>query len=166
MTLLAVAPFDIAMVVGLARTGQSGGTESFYTGIIGRGLAPAVVHLAHGRASTALGSIGLHLGMTAAGLAAPATASASPCGGRTALPAPPAATTSSAPSPTAPVPGAVAGSMSATVLDVVFFSYRQEAELDRLGAPSRAHADRLGCGAPLRRAPAGGGASQTAAAPI
>jgi hypothetical protein len=123
-TLIAIAPFDIAMFVGLARTGAPGGSEAFYTGLIGRGLAPAVVHLAHGKPGTAIGSIGLHVGMTAAGLAIgyglgialtnQNCPPVSPCRNNFVS------------VPNGPIPGAVVGSMSATILDVVFFGYRQK----------------------------------------
>jgi hypothetical protein len=123
-TLLAVFPFDVAMVVGLARNGATGGTEALTTGLIGRSVAPAIVHLAHGRPGTAFGSIGLHAGMTAAGMAIGYGLGIAlenhncppidPC------------RNSFVGIPNGPIPGAVAGSMSATILDVVFFGYRQK----------------------------------------
>jgi hypothetical protein len=122
-TLIAVAPFDIAMFTGLARLGDSSGPATFAVGFVGRNLAPAVVHGAHGRGATAFGSVGLHAAATATGLVIGyaiglalqgACPPLSPCrNGFRDLP-----------------PGldygAVAGSMSGTVLDVIFFAYRQK----------------------------------------
>jgi hypothetical protein len=122
-TLVAVAPFDIAMFVGVGLGNGTGGTQALYTGLIGRNLAPAVVHLAHGRVGTALGSLGLHAGMTAAGLAIGyglgialedhSCPPVNPC------------RNNFVGVPNGPLPGAIVGSMSATLLDVVFFNYRQ-----------------------------------------
>jgi hypothetical protein len=122
-TLIAIAPFDITMFVGLAKQGTEAGTAAFWTGFIGRGLAPAVVHMAHQKWGKAFGSIGLNVGMSAAGLAiaygigiatTPACPPLAPCrNGFVNI-------------PSGIVYGAVVGSMSATILDVVFFTYREK----------------------------------------
>jgi hypothetical protein len=88
---------------------------------VGRNLAPAVVHLAHRRWSTAFGSVGLHLAMTGTGVAigyAFGIALQPPCD-----PTMPCKTNAAV--PLGPGYGAIVGSMSATVLDSVFFAYRQ-----------------------------------------
>src|SRR6185437_3968534 len=68
-TLLAVAPFDIAMFAGLGNFSSQGGKDAFFTGFVGRNLAPSVVHMAHGRVGTGFASIGLHAATTATGIA-------------------------------------------------------------------------------------------------
>ena len=121
-TLIAVAPFDILMFAGLPQIGNTGGTAAFAMGFVGRTLAPAVVHMAHGRVGTGFGSIGLHLATTATGfaigygigIAAQGTCKApSPCGHEQTV------------VPNGAYDGAIAGSMTGTVLDVIFFAYRQ-----------------------------------------
>src|SRR4051794_4074612 len=67
-TLLAVAPFDIATIVGLARPDAPYATGLFAAGFAGRNLAPAVVHMAHSRPGLGFGSVGLHAAASATGL--------------------------------------------------------------------------------------------------
>jgi hypothetical protein len=121
-TLVTIAPLDIMMFAGLSQIGNTGGAGTFAAAFAGRNLAPAFVHLAHGRVATAFGSVGLHIATTATGfaigyglgIAAQGTCKApSPCGHEiTEVPG-------------GAYYGAIAGSMSGTVLDVVFFAYRQ-----------------------------------------
>jgi hypothetical protein len=119
-TLIAVVPFDIAMFAGLATYGQGAGTGAFIAGFAGRNLAPAVVHMAHGKFGTAFGSVGLHAATSASGLAIAygiAIALQPPCQPRT-----PCKDDSL---PSGIGYGPVVGSMIGTVLDVVFFAHRQ-----------------------------------------
>jgi len=121
-TLIAVAPFDIAMFVGLARSGTSGATEAVDVGFVGRTLAPAVVHMAHQRWSTAFGSMGLHAATTGTGLAigfAIGLALQGDCPPRDPC------RNHFRDLPLGPGYGAIAGSMTGTVLDTIFFTYRQ-----------------------------------------
>ena len=123
-TLVAVAPFDIAMYSGVPQLGNNAASNAaFAVGFAGRNLAPAVVHMAHGRVGTAFASIGLHAAATATGVAVGygiglalqgACPPRSPCrNGFRDL-------------PPGPLYGAIAGSTSGTVLDTVFFTYRQK----------------------------------------
>jgi hypothetical protein len=121
-TLIAIAPFDIAMFAGLARFGDTGGTAAFATGFIGRSLAPGIVHMAHGRVGTGFGSVGLHLATTATGFAVGygiGIAVENSCMQRTGC------NNGFRDIPAGTIYGAVAGSMVGTVLDVVFFAHRQ-----------------------------------------
>jgi hypothetical protein len=110
------------MFAGLATYGQTAGTAAFVTGFAGRNLAPAVVHLAHRRFGTAFGSVGLHAGMAATGLAIaygiaiglePPCDPRHPCGNHFQS------------VPQGVGYGAIAGSMVGTALDMIFFAYRQ-----------------------------------------
>lgn len=126
-TLLAVAPLDIAMFVGAARFGQSGGTESFVTGFVARNFAPAVVHLFHRRPGLAFGSVGLHAASTATGVAVGyaigialqgACTPTDPCrNGFRGV-------------PPGPEYGAIAGSMVGTLLDVIFLAHRPRSTVE------------------------------------
>jgi hypothetical protein len=121
-SLIAVAPFDIAMFAGLAKYGQTAGTGAFAAGFIGRNLAPAAVHLAHGRGTAAFGSVGLHLAATATGVTigyAIGIAVSTEC-----KPLDPCRN-GFHDIPAGPVYGAIAGSMVGTVLDVVFLAHRK-----------------------------------------
>lgn len=120
-TLAAVAPFDIAMFVGLARHDASYGPATFATGFVGRNLAPAAVHIAQRRPGVGFGSVGLHAVATATGLAVgygvgiavqQACPPRDPCryGFRDI--------------PPGLGYGAIAGSMVGTVMDVVFLARR------------------------------------------
>lgn len=120
-TLIAVAPFDIAMFGALAKYGDNGTVPTFTAGFVGRNLAPAIVHLAHRRPGVAFGSVGLHAASTATGVAIgyaigiaiqEACAPRDPCrGGFRDM-------------PRGPEYGAIAGSMVGTVLDVVILARR------------------------------------------
>jgi hypothetical protein len=121
-TLVATAPFDIAMFAGLARYATQSGSEAFAVAFTARNLVPAVVHFAHGKAGRGFGSIGLMAAASATGVAigfAIGLATQSPC--------PPLnpCRNNDRPIPPAAGYGAIAGSMAGTVLDTVFFGYRQ-----------------------------------------
>ena len=132
-TLLAVAPFDIAMFAGLARFGDKAGVDAFVTGFVGRNLAPAVVHMAHGRVGTGFASIGLHAATTATGVAIGygiGIALESKCH------APDPCTNHFLGIPPGPDYGAIVGSMVGTVLNVVFFAHRQRLSWTASAAPA------------------------------
>jgi hypothetical protein len=119
-TLIAVAPFDVAMFISLAHLSEPGGMGTFVAAFAGRNLAPAVVHLAHGKVATAFGSVGLHIASTATGLAigyglgiASQSSCKVLCGAQTHE------------VPAGAGIGAVVGSISGTAFDVVFFAHRQ-----------------------------------------
>jgi hypothetical protein len=117
-----VAPFDIAMFVGLGRGDASGGTAAFTTGFVGRNLAPAVVHGFHGRGGASFASVGLHAAAIGTGVVigyAVAVAMDKPC-----APTDPCAKNLHDSIPPGPGYGAIAGSMAGTVLDVIFLSHR------------------------------------------
>ena len=122
-TLIAVAPIDIVMFASLPRLGDTAGTATFAAAFVARNLAPAVVHLAHGRVATAFGSIGLHAATTATGVAIGYGLGIALEAGCKKGPTPSATATSGI----APGPGygAIAGSISGTILNVVFFAHRQ-----------------------------------------
>ncbi len=133
-TLLAVAPFDIAMFGGLATFSSQGGFDAFVTGFVGRNLAPAIVHMAHGRVGTGFASIGLHAATTATGIAigyAIGIAVESK-----ACHAPDPCTNHFLGIPPGPDYGAIAGSMVGTVLDVVFFAHRQKLSWTASASPA------------------------------
>jgi hypothetical protein len=116
-----VFPLDIAMFVGLSNMDDQGHKDAFIAGFVGRNLAPAVVHLAHGRPGLAFGSVGLHAAATATGVAigyAIGIAIQKPCA--------PGGTCNYGVREMPPGPGygAVAGSMVGTVLDVIFLANR------------------------------------------
>jgi hypothetical protein len=120
-TLLAVAPFDIAMFAGLSQFPAKTGVGVFTAGFVGRNLAPAVVHMAHDRVGVGFGSIGLHMAATGTGVAigyAIGIAMAGKC--------PPVSTCRNGFRDLPPEPGygAIAGSMAGTVLDAVFLAHR------------------------------------------
>lgn len=120
-TLIAVAPFDIAMFAALAKYGDRGTVATFTTGFVGRNLAPAIVHMAHRRPGVGFGSIGLHAASTATGVAigyAIGIALQEAC--------PPRAPCRNGfrDMPPGPEYGAIAGSMVGTVLDVVILARR------------------------------------------
>ncbi|APR81359.1 Hypothetical protein A7982_06706 [Minicystis rosea] len=122
-TLIAVAPFDIALFVGMARNDN----RITATGFIGRNVAPSVVHMINKRPGVGFATLGLHAASAATGLVVGyaiglAVQRACPPGdvcryGMRELP-----------------PGlgygAVAGSMVGTVLDVVFLARRPRATWD------------------------------------
>ncbi len=121
-TLVAVAPIDIAMFVGLANYGSPSGTDAFAMAFTARNLVPSVVHFAHGRPGRAFGSIGLQAASAGAGVAVGYAIGLAiqakcpplnPCR-NSFLEIPPAAGY-----------GAIGGSMAGTVLNVVFFAHRQ-----------------------------------------
>jgi hypothetical protein len=131
-TLIAIAPFDIAMFAGLATWGQSSGYDAFTVGFVGRNLAPSVVHMAHQRFGIAFGSIGLHIGASATGLAiayAFGIAFQAPC-----QPLNPCKNQFQS-IPSGVGYGVVVGSMVGTVLDVVFLGYRQKLAWTASAAP-------------------------------
>jgi hypothetical protein len=120
-TLIAVAPFDIAMFASLSRFSTPAGTDTFAVAFTARNLVPAVVHLAHGRAGRAFGSVGLQAATTATGLVigyAFGIALEAPCL------APDPCRNNFRGFPPGPDVGAIVGSMAGTVLDVVFFAHR------------------------------------------
>lgn len=121
-TLIAVAPFDIAMFVGLARYDDRYGQAVFTTGFVGRNLAPAVVHLANRRPGLAFGSVGLHAVATATGVAV-GYAVGIAIQSRECAPGE-GCCTGVRDLPPGPGYGAIAGSMVGTVLDVVFLATR------------------------------------------
>jgi hypothetical protein len=117
-TLIAVAPFDIAMFAGLARFSTPAGLDTFAVAFTARNLVPATVHFAHGAVGRGFASVGLQAATTATGLAlgfALGLAAQGPCKNLANCDNdfPPAAGY-----------GAIAGSMAGTVLDVVFFAHR------------------------------------------
>jgi hypothetical protein len=121
--LIAVAPFDVAMFAGVANLGTQPGAAGYGIGLAGRSVVPGIVHMAHRRWGAALGTIGLHLGMEAAGLAIAwgvGTALTPPCQPR--MPC----RNNFESIPSGVQYGPMIGSMTATVLDVVFFAYRQK----------------------------------------
>ncbi|MFT3776175.1 MAG: hypothetical protein QM820_63335 [Minicystis sp.] len=120
-TLIAVAPFDIAMFTGLARWHESYGPGTFAAGFVGRNLAPAIVHMAHRRPGVGFGSIGLHAVATATGVAvgyAIGIAIQANCPPRDPC------RYGVREMPPGPEYGAIAGSMVGTVMDVVFLARR------------------------------------------
>ena len=117
-TLIAVAPFDIAMFAGLAHLSTSAGVDTFAVAFTARNLVPATVHFAHGATGRGFASVGLQAASTATGLAlgyALGLAAQGPCTRLVAC---------HEDVPPGPLPGAVVGSMVGTVLDVVFFAHR------------------------------------------
>ncbi len=68
-TLIAVAPVDIAMFVGLAHFSDPSGAQVFATAFAARNLVPAVVHFAHQRVGRGFASIGLQAASTGVGVA-------------------------------------------------------------------------------------------------
>ena len=120
-TLIAVAPIDIVMFASLPRLGDTAGTATFAAAFVARNLAPAVVHLAHGRVATAFASIGLHAATTATGVAIGyglGIALEAGCKGPTPC------RNSDLQIPPGPGYGAIAGSISGTIL-TLFFAHRQ-----------------------------------------
>ena len=55
-------------MIGLTHPDAPYGNGLFAAGFVGRNVAPAVVHLAHGRPGLAFGSVGLHAAASATGL--------------------------------------------------------------------------------------------------
>jgi hypothetical protein len=122
-TLVAVAPFDIAMFVGLAHYSDPSGAKVFGTAFAARNLVPGVVHFAHGHVGRGFASMGLQAATTATGVAIGyifGLALQAEC-----PPLNPCRNNFRGIPPEAGY-GAIAGSMVGTVLDVVFFAHRQQ----------------------------------------
>lgn len=130
-TLAAIAPFDIAMFVGLAKWDESYGHATFATGFVGRNLVPAAVHMFHRRPGVGFGSIGLHAGATATGVA---IAYAIGIGIQEGCKPLDPCRNGFRGVPPGVGYGAVAGSMVGTVLDVVFFAHRSRATFGVTGS--------------------------------
>jgi len=121
-TLVATAPFDIAMFAALAHFSDTSGQQAFAVAFTARNLVPAVVHFAHGKVGRGFGSIGLMAASAATGVAvgyAFGLALQPPC--QPIMPC----TNADRGIPSAAGYGGIIGSMAGTVLDVVFFGHRQ-----------------------------------------
>jgi hypothetical protein len=130
-TLVAVAPFDIAMFVGLAKWDESYGHATTITGFVGRNLVPGVVHMFHRRPGVGLASFGLHAAASATGVA---IAYAIGIGiQENCKPLDPCRNSFRGVPPGVGY-GAVAGSMAGTVLDVVFLAHRSRANFGVTGS--------------------------------
>lgn len=122
-TLIAVAPFDIAMFIGLSQQGTSAATGATAVGLAGRSLTPAVVHWAHGSVGKGFGSIGLHMASMGTGVAIGYGIGLALVG--TCKPVA-LCRNNFREVPPGPGYGAVVGSMVGTVLDVIFLAHRKK----------------------------------------
>lgn len=130
-TLIAVAPFDIAMFVGLVKWDESYGHATTITGFVGRNIVPGVVHMFHRRPGVGFGSMGLHAAASATGVA---IAYAIGIGiQENCKPLDPCRNSFRGVPPGVGY-GAVAGSMVGTILDVVFLAHRSRANFGVTGS--------------------------------
>jgi hypothetical protein len=130
-TLIAVAPFDVTMFVGLAKWDESYGHATTITGFVGRNLVPAAVHMFHRRPGVGFGSIGLHAAASATGVA---IAYAIGIGIQESCKPLDPCRNSFRGVPPGVGYGAVAGSMVGTILDVVFLAHRSRANFGVTGS--------------------------------